>query len=139
MSQRIGKCKTLGLMVAAVVTLLALSATTVHASEADLAIPDLHEGRFFNHGDPNAGISGWNLLLIGSFVICGTLGISLYLRAQIKALPALQHIPVVFVSAMGQEQEIARGQDAGATDYLLKPFVPEALIQKIHTILADQP
>jgi len=28
------------------------------------------------------------LLFYGSFVICGTLGISLYLRAQIKALPA---------------------------------------------------
>ena len=57
---------------------------------------------------------------------------------QIKALPALQHIPVVFVSALGQEQEIARGQDAGATDYLLKPFVPEDLIKKIHTLLATQ-
>src|SRR5438876_4749311 len=67
---------------------LAATATPVMASEADLAIPDLHAGRFFNHGDPNAGISAWNLLLYGAFVICGTLGISLYLRAQIKALPA---------------------------------------------------
>ena len=57
---------------------------------------------------------------------------------QIKALPALQHIPVVFVSALGQEQEIARGQEAGATDYLLKPFIPEDLIKKIHTLLADR-
>jgi CheY-like chemotaxis protein len=54
---------------------------------------------------------------------------------QLKALPAVQHIPVVFVSALGQEQEIARGRRAGAVDYLLKPYVPEDLIKKIRGIL----
>jgi CheY-like chemotaxis protein len=54
---------------------------------------------------------------------------------QLKALPAVQHIPVVFVSALGQEQEIARGRSAGAIDYLLKPYVPEDLIKKIRGIL----
>jgi CheY-like chemotaxis protein len=54
---------------------------------------------------------------------------------QLKALPAVQHIPVVFVSALGQEQEIARGRSAGAVDYLLKPYVPEDLIKKIRGIL----
>jgi len=53
------------------------------ASEADLAIPDLKEAKFFG-----GTISGHNLLFFGSFVIAGTLGISLYLRNQIKALPA---------------------------------------------------
>src|SRR5215212_10403836 len=88
MFHRIGKYKLLGVLAAVAITMLALSATPASASEADLAIPDLHAGRFFNHGDPNGGISAWNLLLYGAFVICGTLGISLYLRAQIKALPA---------------------------------------------------
>jgi len=60
------------------------AATAVHASEADLAIPDLHKGRF----DSLGGISAWNLLFYGSFVILGTLGISLTLRAQIYKLPA---------------------------------------------------
>jgi CheY-like chemotaxis protein len=54
---------------------------------------------------------------------------------QIKALPALRDVPVVFVSALGQEQEVARGQYAGASDYLLKPFVPEDLIKKVQGIL----
>lgn len=54
---------------------------------------------------------------------------------RIKALPAIQHIPVVFVSALGQEQEIARGRTAGAVDYLLKPYVPEDLINKVRSIL----
>jgi K(+)-stimulated pyrophosphate-energized sodium pump len=62
-----------------------LTGTTALASEADLAIPDLHEGKFTIAGND---ISAWNLLFFGSFVILGTLGISLYLRSQIRALPA---------------------------------------------------
>jgi K(+)-stimulated pyrophosphate-energized sodium pump len=64
--------------------LLSLAAPAM-ASEADLAIPDLREGSFTIAGTK---ISAWNLLFYGSFVIAGTLGISLYLRAQIKAMPA---------------------------------------------------
>ncbi len=64
--------------------LLLLAAATGRASEADLAIPDLHEGHFTSLG----GISAWWLLFIGAWVICGTLGISLYLRTQIHRLPA---------------------------------------------------
>ncbi|MFN0051848.1 MAG: sodium-translocating pyrophosphatase [Planctomycetales bacterium] len=60
-----------------------LGAAAAHAGEADLKIPDLHTGSFFN-----GAISAWNLLFFGSFVIAGTLGISLYLRHQIRILPA---------------------------------------------------
>ncbi|HZZ80844.1 MAG TPA: sodium/proton-translocating pyrophosphatase, partial [Gemmataceae bacterium] len=65
--------------------ILLLATATAHASELDLAIPNLDVTKFKIFG---AEISAWNLLLYGSFVICGTLGISLYLRAQIHALPA---------------------------------------------------
>ena len=57
---------------------------------------------------------------------------------QIKALPAIQHVPVVFMSALGQEQEVARGKDAGALDYLLKPYVPDELIRRVRSILESQ-
>ncbi len=67
--------------------MLFLASAALRASEADLAIPDLHKGRFFNTTADN-GISAWNLLFYGSFVIAGTLGISLYLRRQIHNLPA---------------------------------------------------
>jgi K(+)-stimulated pyrophosphate-energized sodium pump len=60
-------------------------ASPVHAGEADLAIPDLHQGTFVIFG---RAISAWNLLFYGAVVIAGTLGISLYLRTQIKRLPA---------------------------------------------------
>src|SRR5579884_2730605 len=63
---------------------LFVTAVSAHAGEADLAIPDLHEGHFTSLG----GLSAWWLLFLGAWVICGTLGISLYLRTQIHRLPA---------------------------------------------------
>jgi CheY-like chemotaxis protein len=43
----------------------------------------------------------------------------------IKAHPDLTDMPVVFLSAKGQEAEIESGLDAGAEEYLLKPFAPD--------------
>jgi len=60
------------------------TSVTAHASEADLAIPDLHSGTFVYFG----GLDGWHLLLYGAFVIAGTLSISLFLRHQVKKMPA---------------------------------------------------
>ncbi len=68
-----------------VVAFISCSLGSLQASEADLKIPDLHEGTFTIAGQT---VTAWNLLLYGSFVIAGTLGISLYLRNQIRALPA---------------------------------------------------
>jgi len=53
-----------------------------------------------------------------------------------KASPALQDIPVVFLSAKGQESEIATGLDAGAEEYLLKPFAPDQLTDRVRAILS---
>lgn len=54
----------------------------------------------------------------------------------LKANPDLKDIPVVFLSAKGQETEIQQGLDAGAEDYLLKPFAPDQLTTRVKTILA---
>src|SRR6476620_4915777 len=66
-------------------TILAVLVTgsAAWASEGDLAIPDLHVNVFFRNT-----VSAWWLLFCGAMVICGTLGISLYLRSQIHRLPA---------------------------------------------------
>lgn len=55
----------------------------------------------------------------------------------IKNDPDLKHIPVVFLSAKGQESEIQTGLDAGAVEYLLKPFAPDDLTVRIAGILAS--
>ncbi|MCC7358887.1 MAG: response regulator [Anaerolineales bacterium] len=54
---------------------------------------------------------------------------------QIKSNPATQHIPVVFLSAKGQEAEVQSGLDAGGDAYLLKPFEVSQLTKKVAEIL----
>ncbi|MEW6029130.1 MAG: response regulator [Chloroflexota bacterium] len=53
-----------------------------------------------------------------------------------KADPDLKHIPIVFLSAKGQESEIQTGLEAGAEEYLLKPFAPDQLTDRVRAILA---
>jgi CheY-like chemotaxis protein len=55
---------------------------------------------------------------------------------HIKTDPALQHIPVVFLSAKGQEAEVQTGLEVGATDYILKPFAPDQLAKRVAELLA---
>jgi K(+)-stimulated pyrophosphate-energized sodium pump len=66
---------------------LFIAGSTAFAGEADLRIPDFWEhGKFDVLGMKN--VQAGLLLLVGSAVICGTLGISLFLRNQIARLPA---------------------------------------------------
>lgn len=54
----------------------------------------------------------------------------------LKAAPDTQAIPVVFLSARGQEADVQHGLSLGATDYILKPFSPEELPGRLREILS---
>lgn len=54
----------------------------------------------------------------------------------LKENEATKDIPIIFLSAKGQEQEIQKGLDAGAADYILKPFAPDILVKTINEVLA---
>ena len=53
-----------------------------------------------------------------------------------KANPNLHDVPIVFLSAKGQEAEIQSGLEAGAEEYLLKPFSPDELTNRVRKILS---
>jgi CheY-like chemotaxis protein len=55
--------------------------------------------------------------------------------AQLKEFPETRDIPVVFLSAKGQEAEIQQGIDVGAIEFILKPFAPDELTAKVRNIL----
>jgi CheY-like chemotaxis protein len=54
---------------------------------------------------------------------------------QMKTLPATRDIPVVFLSAKGQESEIQTGLESGAEEYILKPFAPDELVKQVQAVL----
>jgi DNA-binding response OmpR family regulator len=53
----------------------------------------------------------------------------------LKAQSSTAHIPVVFLSARGQESEIKHGLELGAEEYILKPFAPDELYRRVESIL----
>lgn len=53
----------------------------------------------------------------------------------LKKRPETKDIPVVFLSARGQEAEIKRGLELGAEEYILKPFAPDELYRRVEGIL----
>lgn len=55
----------------------------------------------------------------------------------IKADPKLKNIPIIFLSAKGQDSEIQAGLRAEALEYLLKPIAPDQLSARIHAVLAQ--
>jgi CheY-like chemotaxis protein len=54
---------------------------------------------------------------------------------QIKAEEKLKDIPIAFLSAKGQEAEVQTGLAAGAAAYIIKPFAPDQLTEKVNELL----
>jgi len=54
---------------------------------------------------------------------------------KMKEIDALKPVPVIFLSAKGQESEVQAGLEAGAVDYILKPFAPDDLTARVSAIL----
>jgi two-component system alkaline phosphatase synthesis response regulator PhoP len=54
---------------------------------------------------------------------------------RLKADESTAGIPVVFLSARGQENEVKAGLEAGGVDYILKPFAPDKLIERVGELL----
>ena len=57
--------------------------------------------------------------------------------AKIKSNVETQLIPVVFLSAKGQEAEVKIGLMSGAVEYIVKPFAPDQLVERVRAILAS--
>lgn len=57
---------------------------------------------------------------------------------RLKENPKTAPLPVVFLSAKGQDSEIQQGLESGAEEYILKPFAPDELIQQVRDILNRQ-
>lgn len=57
---------------------------------------------------------------------------------QLRKMESTKDVPIVFLSAKGQEAEVDEGLEAGADRYILKPFAPIELANEIKQILAKR-
>jgi phosphoserine phosphatase RsbU/P len=57
---------------------------------------------------------------------------------RLKADPATEKIPVIFLSALDETADKVRGLQLGAVDYVAKPFQPEEVLARVNTHLTIQ-
>src|ERR1700690_341676 len=55
---------------------------------------------------------------------------------ELRQDPATANIPVILLTAMGREADIAAGLAAGADDYIVKPFSPRDFTMLVSAVLA---
>lgn len=54
----------------------------------------------------------------------------------LKANPLTRNIPVVLLTAKGRDIDKRLGTEVGATDYIVKPFSPNRLVERINQLLS---
>ena len=69
-------------------------------------------------------------LVLLDLILPGADGIEL-----LECAPELADLPVIFISAYGRDETIARAFDAGAADYIVKPFSATELVARIRAAL----
>jgi DNA-binding response OmpR family regulator len=58
--------------------------------------------------------------------------------ARLKADDATAGIPIILLSAKAQSSDVQAGLDAGADDYVTKPFEPSDLVDRVERLLAPR-
>jgi len=53
----------------------------------------------------------------------------------LKNDPGTQHVPIVMLTAKGEESDVVAGLELGADDYVTKPFSPRVLVARIRAVL----
>jgi len=72
-------------------------------------------------------------LVILDWMIEGVTGIEVCRRLRRRASTA--HVPIIMLTARGEESDRIRGLETGADDYVTKPFSPRELIARVGAVL----
>ncbi|RLA63526.1 MAG: DNA-binding response regulator [Epsilonproteobacteria bacterium] len=53
---------------------------------------------------------------------------------HLKGNAATSEIPIIMITAKGEEEDIIKGLEAGADDYITKPFSPKVLLARVNAV-----
>ena len=54
---------------------------------------------------------------------------------RLRRLPATANVPIIMLTARGEEEDRVRGLETGADDYVTKPFSPRELVARVNAVL----
>ena len=75
--------------------------------------------------EPDVIILDWMIVGISGLEVC----------RRLRRRPATANIPVVMLTARGEESDRIRGLDTGADDYVTKPFSPRELVARVAAVM----
>lgn len=75
-------------------------------------------------------------LVLLDWMLPGTSGVAFLQRLRQEA--RFSSLPVIMLTAKGEEVDQVEGFEAGADDYVVKPFSPRALVARIQAVLRRQ-
>lgn len=94
-------------------------ATVEVATSGDQAL------KFAGEQPPDVIILDLNLPVLGGLEVCRLL----------KARSATAQVPIIMLTAMASESDRVTGLDAGADDYITKPFSPKEVVARVRALL----
>ena len=74
---------------------------------------------------PDAVLLDWMLPLVSGLEVC----------RQIRRASTTRSLPVIVLTARGEESDRIRGLDSGADDYVVKPFSPSELVARLRAVI----
>lgn len=74
---------------------------------------------------PDVVLLDWMLPLVSGIEVC----------RQIRRSPVSRTVPVIMLTARGEEADKVRGLNSGADDYMTKPFSPSELIARVRAVM----
>ena len=89
------------------------------ANDGEEALVQLAERR------PDVVLLDWMLPLVSGIEVC----------RQIRRSPVSRTVPVIMLTARGEEADKIRGLNSGADDYMTKPFSPTELIARVRAVM----
>lgn len=72
-------------------------------------------------------------LILLDWMLPGRSGLEL--AQQLKQTAKTRSIPIIMVSARGEEEDRIKGLDTGADDYITKPFSPREMVARVNAVL----
>ncbi len=74
---------------------------------------------------PDLVILDWMLESLSGIEVC----------RQLRRLPETANVPIIMLTARGEESDRIRGLETGADDYVTKPFSPRELVARVQAVL----
>lgn len=102
---------------------------TYHFSRAEFEVQQTTNGEeallFAKEEAPDLVLLDWMIEGVSGIEVC----------RRLRRMPETANVPIIIMTARGEEVDRVRGLETGADDYLTKPFSPRELVARVHAVL----